>query len=55
LFSFEIAHARLDVIFEPAGTSGYHDLDRLAVRRRSGDLDVDIAALKDIIQLGRMN
>ena len=50
LFSFETAHGRLDVVFEPAGTTGYHDLARLAVRRRIGDLDVDVAALKDIIR-----
>ena len=50
LFSFETAHGRLDIVFEPAGTTGYQELARRAVRRRIGDVDVDIAALEDIIR-----
>lgn len=50
LFSFETAHGRLDVVFEPAGTTGYHELARRAVRRRIGEIDVEIAALEDIIR-----
>ena len=50
LFSFDTASGRLDVVFEPAGTTGYHELARRAVRRRVGGIDVDIAALEDIIR-----
>jgi hypothetical protein len=50
LFSFDTANGRLDVVFEPAGTTGYHELARRAVRRRIGGLDVEIAALEDIIR-----
>jgi hypothetical protein len=50
LFSFDTVNGRLDVVFEPAGTTGYHELARRAVRRQVGGIDVDIAALEDIIR-----
>jgi len=41
---------RLDLTFEPAGTSGYDDLARGAIRLEILGTHVDVAALADIIR-----
>jgi len=43
-------HGRLDIMFEPAGTSGYEDLARDAVRLTILGVDVDVASLADVIR-----
>lgn len=43
-------HGRLDIMFEPAGTSGYEDLAREAVRLTILGVDVDVASLADVIR-----
>jgi hypothetical protein len=41
---------RLDLTFEPAGTSGYEDLARGAIRLEILGAQVDVAALADIVR-----
>ncbi len=41
---------RLDLTFEPAGTSGYEDLARGAIRLEISGIQVDVATLADIIR-----
>jgi hypothetical protein len=41
---------RLDLTFEPAGTSGYEDLARGAIRLEILGAHVDVAALEDIVR-----
>jgi hypothetical protein len=41
---------RLDITFEPSGTSGYEDLARGATRLEISGTHVDVAALADIIR-----
>ena len=41
---------RLDLTFEPAGTSGYEDLARSAIRLEISGTRVDVATLADIIR-----
>jgi hypothetical protein len=43
-------HGRLDIMFEPVGTSGYEDLARDAVRLTILGVDVDVASLADVIR-----
>lgn len=43
-------HGRLDLAFRPAGTNGYDDLIRDAVRFELGDLEVPTASLRDVIR-----
>jgi hypothetical protein len=43
-------HGRLDIVFEPAGTTGYEDLARDAVRLTILGVDVDVASLADVIR-----
>jgi len=43
-------HGRLDIMFEPAGTTGYEDLARDAVRLTILGIDVDVASLADVIR-----
>ena len=43
-------HGRLDVTFQPSGTTGYEDLARDAVHLRILDVDVDVASLADVIR-----
>ena len=43
-------HGRLDLAFRPAGTNGYDDLIRDAVRFELGDLEVPSASLRDVIR-----
>jgi hypothetical protein len=40
----------LDLVFSPAGTSGYEDLRRSARRLRIAGVDVAVAALADVIR-----
>jgi hypothetical protein len=41
---------RLDIVFEPAGTEGFDDLARDAVRLTILGTDVDVASLADVIR-----
>lgn len=41
---------RVDIVFEPAGTSGYEDLSASAVSYRVFGVEVRAAALKDILR-----
>jgi hypothetical protein len=50
IWSFITDHGRLDIAFEPSGTSGYADLRRSARSLQLGDLNVRIAALADVIR-----
>lgn len=43
-------HGRVDISFEPSGTTGYHDLRRDAVVFELDDLTVWVASLADIIR-----
>lgn len=43
-------HGRLDVTFQPSGTTGYEDLARDAVRLAILGVDVDVASLADVIR-----
>ena len=40
----------LDIVFTPAGTSGYEDLVRDARRERIAGVDVAVASLRDVIR-----
>lgn len=44
------AHGRLDLVFVPAGTSGYGELAERALEMEVGDLVVRVAALDDLIR-----
>jgi hypothetical protein len=50
IWNFITDHGRLDVAFEPSGTSGYIDLRRSARPLRLGELTVHVAALADVIR-----
>jgi hypothetical protein len=41
---------RVDVLFEPAGTTGYHDLSRRAVRFEVFGVELLAASLEDILR-----
>lgn len=43
-------HGRLDVAFEPSGTSGFDDLARDAVHLTILGVEVDVASLADVIR-----
>lgn len=43
-------HGRLDIMFEPSGTTGYEDVARDAVRLTILEVDVDVASLADVIR-----
>ncbi|MDP9299783.1 MAG: hypothetical protein M3P43_02635 [Actinomycetota bacterium] len=43
-------HGRLDIMFEPVGTSGYEDLARDAVHLTILDVHVDVASLADVVR-----
>lgn len=43
-------HGPLDIVFEPAATTGFHDLDRNAREFEIGKLRVRVAALEDVIR-----
>ncbi len=43
-------HGRLDVTFEPSGTSGYEDLARDALHLEILGVEVDVASLADVIR-----
>lgn len=43
-------HGRLDVTFEPSGTTGYEDLARDAVRLVVLGVEIDVASLADVIR-----
>jgi hypothetical protein len=43
-------HGRLDITFEPSGTTGYADLARDALRLTILGVDVDVASLNDVIR-----
>ena len=43
-------HGRLDIMFEPSGTTGYADLARDAVRLTIMGTEVDVASLADVIR-----
>lgn len=41
---------RLDLVFKPAGADGYHDLAKSAVTIRVDDLELQVAALEDVVR-----
>jgi hypothetical protein len=43
-------HGRLDVTFEPSGTTGYRDVERDTVRLVILGTEVDVASLADVIR-----
>jgi hypothetical protein len=43
-------HGRLDITFVPAGTTGYDDLSRDAVRLTILGVETDVASLADVIR-----
>ena len=43
-------HGRLDITFEPSGTTGFDDLRRDAVTLRVMDRPVDVASLADVVR-----
>ncbi|MGZ8603039.1 MAG: hypothetical protein ACXWXN_11050, partial [Actinomycetota bacterium] len=43
-------HGRLDITFEPSGTTGYRDIERDAVRLVILGTEVDVASLADVIR-----
>ena len=47
---FETRHGELDIVFEPAGTSGYRDLARDSVELDVSGTLVRVASLADIIR-----
>lgn len=50
LWLLETDHGALDLVFEPAGTSGYDDLARDALQIEIDGLRVRVASLADIIR-----
>ncbi|MBI4408070.1 MAG: hypothetical protein HY561_00085 [Gemmatimonadetes bacterium] len=50
LWNLITSAGRLDVAFEPAGTAGYDDLKRSALRYQVFGVDLDAAALPDIMR-----
>lgn len=47
---FDTKHGYLDLIYEPAGTRGFRDLARAAIRFDVGAAQVRVAALEDVIR-----
>ncbi|MEX1046584.1 MAG: hypothetical protein WD757_04245 [Actinomycetota bacterium] len=43
-------HGRFDITFKPAGTEGYEDLKRDAVRLNIFGIDVPVASLADVVR-----
>lgn len=43
-------HGRLDIVFEPSGTSGYADLARDAIHVTIMGTGIDVASLADVIR-----
>jgi hypothetical protein len=50
LWNLVTAAGRLDIVFEPAGTKGYEDLARRAVRFEVFGVELRAAALRDIVR-----
>jgi hypothetical protein len=50
LWNLVTDHGRLDITFEPSGTTGYPDLAREALRLTILGVDVDVASLGDVIR-----
>ena len=49
-FNFVTRWGRLDVVWKPAGTAGYADLSRHAVKATFGDVEVSVAGLGDVLR-----
>lgn len=52
-FTFRTRHGDFDVIGTPAGTTGYDDLERTAVRSEVGDVEVLVASIEDLMSMKR--
>jgi len=52
-FTFTTTGGDLDILGTPAGTQGYDDLIRTAIRLPIGDKDVFVASLEDLIRMKR--
>jgi hypothetical protein len=50
LWKLVTSAGRLDIVFRPAGTKGYEDLDRNAVRFEVFGVELHAAALRDIVR-----
>jgi hypothetical protein len=50
IWNLVTAFGRLDISFEPSGTSGYRDVSRDAVHLNILGVDVDVASLADVIR-----
>lgn len=53
LWNLVTSAGRLDIVFLPAGTKGYEDLDRNAVRFKVFGIELHAAALRDIVRSKR--
>jgi len=52
-FTFVTDAGDLDILGTPAGTGGYEELARTAVRMDLGDVTIDVASLDDLIAMKR--
>jgi hypothetical protein len=50
LWNLVTSAGRLDIVFRPAGTRGYEDLDRAAVRFKVFGVELHAASLRDIVR-----
>lgn len=50
LWNLVTSAGRLDIVFEPAGTRGYQDIKRSALRYQVFGVKLDAAALRDIVR-----
>jgi hypothetical protein len=50
IWTFTTDHGRLDVAFEPSGTSGYKDLRRGAHETKIDGMRIVVASLEDVIR-----
>ena len=51
LWILRTAYGHLDLLFEPAGTGGYEDLERDAVIVEVDDLQITVASIESIIRM----
>jgi hypothetical protein len=48
--NIQTKYGQLDLLYRPAGTDGYSDLKRNAVREEIGEVTITVAALGDVIR-----
>lgn len=50
LWNLATSAGRLDIVFEPAGTGGYEDLRKNAIKFQAFGIDLHAASLRDIVR-----